>query len=623
MMNSHAEITFRPKRLLSERDFAEYLSLVRQIADFDSENKRWVYNPIKTVLTINSFEELLKLLGKLIKYVKLSQTDVYIIKKSYLELKETADVLINIDKRGVTLIFNKSLSNDVLTKIDNYIIKITDKEFKLVSPIYINKVINILKEYNNNVIVEDKRLNSLMNFLKVNITRNQGRLEISVNKIDRYFLKELREICTLTYYKEKVILDEEKNYKGTELIERKLTCLDVDFSQSKIYVPVGLLHRIVNFLEDLEIPYSLNIKEKDNINIQMKINFTLYPHQKEAYIKWLECRRGTIAIFTRGGKSFIALRAIYDLKKPTIIFVTTRELATTWKTYLTKYLGIKEYEIGYLGEGVKKITPITISTYVSGVKYIEDIKDKFELVIFDEGHHLPAESFKKIALKIDALYRMVLTATPYRRDRNEVLIFSLCGDLVANIDYISLLKMKIVAPIEVFKAVFAIGQEDKLNKLIEILNEHKDEQTLVFTQYIDTAKKLYFELLKRGFKVALITGEVNKSKRERFFRDFVKGLIKVLVTTTVLDEGITAPDAEVAIIYEGTGEERQMIQRIGRVLGYKPGKKAKIYEIIDITNPKEKVAYLRRKSVREYYRLDLIRKIMHKDSAQTLLETFY
>ncbi|RLE94578.1 MAG: hypothetical protein DRN04_03310, partial [Thermoprotei archaeon] len=145
MMNSHAEITFRPKRLLNERDFAEYLSLVRQIADFDSENKRWVYNPIKTVLTINSFEELLKLLGKLIKYVKLSQTDVYIIKKSYLELKETADVLINIDKRGVTLIFNKSLSNDVLTKIDNYIIKITDKEFKLVSPIYINKVINILK----------------------------------------------------------------------------------------------------------------------------------------------------------------------------------------------------------------------------------------------------------------------------------------------------------------------------------------------------------------------------------------------------------------------------------------------------------------------------------------------
>ena len=95
MMNDRAEITFRPKRLLKDSDFAEYLSLVRQIADFDPQNKCWIYNPVKTVIGIPSFEDLLKLLVKLTKYVKLSQSDIYTIKRSYLEFKESANILIN------------------------------------------------------------------------------------------------------------------------------------------------------------------------------------------------------------------------------------------------------------------------------------------------------------------------------------------------------------------------------------------------------------------------------------------------------------------------------------------------------------------------------------------------
>ena len=101
--------------------------------------------------------------------------------------------------------------------------------------------------------------------------------------------------------------------------------------------------------------------------------------------------------------------------------------------------------------------------------------------------------------------------------------------------------------------------------------------------------------------MALITGETPQSRRKRAFQEFLRGNVKIIVTTTVLDEGITVPDAEVAIIYEGTGEARQMIQRIGRVLGYVPGKTAKIYELVDITNPREKRAHFRRKWVKELY----------------------
>jgi superfamily II DNA or RNA helicase len=51
------------------------------------------------------------------------------------------------------------------------------------------------------------------------------------------------------------------------------------------------------------------------------------------------------------------------------------------------------------------------------------------------------------------------------------------------------------------------------------------------------------------------------------------------VITRVGDEGIDIPDASIGIIASGTGSKRQYIQRIGRLLRPKHGKRAIIYEI--------------------------------------------
>jgi len=69
--------------------------------------------------------------------------------------------------------------------------------------------------------------------------------------------------------------------------------------------------------------------------------------------------------------------------------------------------------------------------------------------------------------------------------------------------------------------------------------------------------------------------------REVALRRFSAGRSRVVVTTTVLDEGVDVPDAEVAVVLSGTGSRRQMIQRVGRVVRAAPGKSAaRVYEII-------------------------------------------
>jgi superfamily II DNA or RNA helicase len=53
----------------------------------------------------------------------------------------------------------------------------------------------------------------------------------------------------------------------------------------------------------------------------------------------------------------------------------------------------------------------------------------------------------------------------------------------------------------------------------------------------------------------------------------------VLVSSQVLDEGIDVPDADVAIVVGGTSSARRHVQRIGRVLRPRHGKRARVYEL--------------------------------------------
>ena len=60
---------------------------------------------------------------------------------------------------------------------------------------------------------------------------------------------------------------------------------------------------------------------------------------------------------------------------------------------------------------------------------------------------------------------------------------------------------------------------------------------------------------------------------------FRAGTAPVLVSSQVLDEGLDVPEADLAIIVGGTGSARRHVQRIGRVLRPRIGKRAHVYEL--------------------------------------------
>jgi superfamily II DNA or RNA helicase len=76
------------------------------------------------------------------------------------------------------------------------------------------------------------------------------------------------------------------------------------------------------------------------------------------------------------------------------------------------------------------------------------------------------------------------------------------------------------------------------------------------------------------------TCDIKRREREQALVDFREGRFDALVSARVLNEGIDVPDAEIAIILGGTQGEREHVQRVGRLLRPREGKRAVIYELV-------------------------------------------
>jgi superfamily II DNA or RNA helicase len=53
-----------------------------------------------------------------------------------------------------------------------------------------------------------------------------------------------------------------------------------------------------------------------------------------------------------------------------------------------------------------------------------------------------------------------------------------------------------------------------------------------------------------------------------------------VVTSKVLNEGVDIPEANVAIVSSGSGSVREHVQRLGRILRKRDGKRARLYELV-------------------------------------------
>ena len=377
-------------------------------------------------------------------------------------------------------------------------------------------------------------------------------------------------------------------------------------------------------------------------------------YQQAALSAWTDHNRlGSVVLPTGSGKTFLAVQAIADAGVSTLIVVPTIDLMNQWHATLTNAFGDQlPDEVGVLGGGSHNVTDLTVTTYDSAYRYINEYGDQFGLLVVDEVHHLPAPTYQQIPEMTIAPYRLGLTATYERADDQQEVLEDLIGPVVyeENVDdlageYLSeyeTIHLKVdLTPDEreqyneeyqiyrdyIDSHDFDIWKEQgyqeflkrtsydphgrraliakqraeaiartaakKLDTLDNLLKRHYDDRAIIFTANNDFAYDISQE-----FIVPCITHQTQTEERTEILERFRTGEYSMLVTSQVLDEGIDVPAANVGIILSGSASKRQYAQRLGRILRPTDDRHpARLYEIITDDTMERYVSERRRQGV--------------------------
>lgn len=131
-------------------------------------------------------------------------------------------------------------------------------------------------------------------------------------------------------------------------------------------------------------------------------------------------------------------------------------------------------------------------------------------------------------------------------------------------------------------------EHPKLEKLEEIFEnqfiENPDSKIILFTQFRESAKKIYEKLsVNKNIKPNIFVGQaikgtgsektgLNQKKQKQIIEDFREGKINVLIATSIAEEGLDIPEVNAVIFYEPIPSAIRMIQRGGRTARLSKGK---------------------------------------------------
>ena len=185
-------------------------------------------------------------------------------------------------------------------------------------------------------------------------------------------------------------------------------------STSKIYIP--RYYGIEKYG-----PFSKNVLSKGN-QINLSFDGNLFDYQKNIVQKYIdfvgESGGGLLDVDPGKGKTVMGLNIISRLQKKTLVVVHKTFLLNQWKERIEQFL--PNAKVGLI-QG--KTIDIKDKDIVIGMLQTlctkdleESIIEEFGLTIYDECHHLSAEVFSNVMLKIQTNYNLGLSGTMTRKD---------------------------------------------------------------------------------------------------------------------------------------------------------------------------------------------------------------
>lgn len=338
--------------------------------------------------------------------------------------------------------------------------------------------------------------------------------------------------------------------------------------------PTGLLHRILEFLYGNALDFTANdnrIKPGRRIPMPIASKLGPYDSQYEATDAATAIGRGIISMPTGTGKSFVIALIAARLNVKTLVVVPSLEIKKQLTDSITEFLGHHH-----------KVTVENIDS-----KMLDYYGLGYDCLIIDEAHHVAAKTYQKLNKTMwqPIYYRFFLTATPFRNDTEESLLFrSIAGEVIFRLDYKTAVEKGYIVPVE---AYYIELPKQKTNAYTwaevykELVVNNISRNTIIFN--------ILYGLYESGKSTLCLVKEVNHGKNIKYpsfvsgaddesrqlIEKFNTGEIKCLVGTEgIIGEGVDTKPCEYVIL-AGLGKAKSRImQAIGRGVRKYPGKES-------------------------------------------------
>lgn len=321
--------------------------------------------------------------------------------------------------------------------------------------------------------------------------------------------------------------------------------------------------------------------------------------------------RSLIVLATGLGKTFVAAEAmrrinalkpikvlvlahtnslVYQLEKSFWPFLTPEQSTFVWNGYERPDLS-NDYDFVFA----------CIDTAYESLQ--KSIAYDFDVIIIDECHHAGSPTYKKLidyynAGEVGGPFLLGLTATPWRPDENDIteifgtprisidMVYGMKHGFLTNVDYrmytdninwdsLRSFDGHLFSPKQINRTLFINQWDDAVvTELQKTWPEQKHPRAIVFCGTIDHAIKMRDRINALGFCHAAAIFSTSKDspeeqsfyERNRIMCDFSEGLVNVICTVDVFNEGIDVPDVNIIVFQRVTHSRRIFIQQLGRGL---------------------------------------------------------
>ncbi len=195
---------------------------------------------------------------------------------------------------------------------------------------------------------------------------------------------------------------------------------------------------------------------------------------------------------------------------------------------------------------------------------------KLGLIIIDEQHRFGVEQRRKLREKGSLTNLLVMSATPIPRS----LALSIYGDLdLSIIDELppgrSPIRTKCIKDNMEKNTMYdfirkKLGEGDQAYIVAPLIEESE-------TLNVKSVEELYEELSEKelkDFALGILHGKMSNIEKDKIMEDFKNGILRALVSTTVIEVGVNVPNATIMVINDahrfGLSALHQLRGRVGR-----------------------------------------------------------